>query len=92
MKFRYQCSECGLKYDLDPQLTTCPACRKNQKADEPLRGVLEVRLEGDLPSSGNLIQNMLPYRQNTSRRYLRKRRTLEAREAAYRDGPSQSFL
>ncbi|OQY35484.1 MAG: threonine synthase [Spirochaetaceae bacterium 4572_59] len=60
MKFRYQCSECGAFFDLDPALNTCPDCRKNQKENEPLRGVLEVRLEGDLPSSGNLSYNMLP--------------------------------
>ena len=60
MIFRYQCSECGNRYDLNPRLTTCPSCRQNQKKDEPLRGVLEVRLEGDLPSSGPLSQAMLP--------------------------------
>ena len=60
MNFKYQCSECGAYFDLDPKLTTCPDCRKNQKADEPLRGVLEVRLEGPLPSSGILSLNMLP--------------------------------
>ncbi len=60
MNFKYQCSECGAYFDLDPKLTTCPDCRKNQKADEPLRGVLEVRLTGSLPSSGILSLSMLP--------------------------------
>jgi threonine synthase len=51
MKFKYQCSECGSTYDLDPALTTCPSCQKNQKDNEPLRGVLEVLAEGTLPPS-----------------------------------------
>jgi len=60
MKFRYQCSECGTYYDLDPQLMTCPSCRQNQKPDEPLRGVLEVRLEGSVDPSGFSPAALLP--------------------------------
>ncbi len=60
MEFRYQCSECGSFYDLDPALTTCPLCSRKQKKDEPLRGVLEVRAEGELPEGEDLVQSLLP--------------------------------
>ena len=60
MRFTYCCSECGRVYEMDPGLMTCPDCRENQTAGEPLRGVLEVRLEGEIPSSGDLTQALLP--------------------------------
>ena len=61
MEFKYQCSECGSFYDLNPALTTCPSCSKNQKSNEPLRGVLEVHAEGNLPKdSEEMIQSLLP--------------------------------
>ncbi len=61
MNFRYQCSECGSKYEIVPELTTCPSCSRAQKKEEPLRGVLEVRSEGSLPSSPkDLVMSLLP--------------------------------
>ena len=59
MRFNYLCSECGAEYGITPEMTTCPVCADKQKSDEPLRGVLEVKLEGDLPE-GDLTQAMLP--------------------------------
>ncbi len=59
MQFNYLCSECGAEYPITPDMTTCPACAEKQKPDEPLRGVLEVKLEGELPE-GDLSQTMLP--------------------------------
>lgn len=46
MDFSYVCTECGAEYDILPELTQCPECRKNQSSDEPLRGVLEVKYLG----------------------------------------------
>jgi len=61
MDFRYQCSECGTNYEIDPGLMTCPSCSGKQKKDEPLRGVLEVISRGTLPSSPqDLPQALLP--------------------------------
>jgi len=61
MDFKYQCSECGTKYEIEPDLTTCPSCRDKQKQDEPLRGVLEVISAGTLPPSRqDLTMSLLP--------------------------------
>ncbi len=46
--FHYQCSECGREYKITPELMLCPECSRTQKHDEPLRGILEVALEGHL--------------------------------------------
>ena len=47
MQFNYRCSDCGQPYTIDPQLTVCPICREQQAPDQPLRGVLEVKLCGN---------------------------------------------
>ncbi|MDC7234478.1 MAG: threonine synthase [Spirochaetales bacterium] len=65
MEFSYLCTRCGAGYDLSPELTTCPVCRDEQKQDEPLRGVLEVKISGDLPEEALhdtevLVQSLLP--------------------------------
>ena len=59
MQFSYQCTDCNENYTIDPQLTVCPACRQQQVADEPLRGVLEVELEGKIPPNFDNI-DLLP--------------------------------
>lgn len=46
MEFSYICTECGSGHDIGPDLMVCPACSTQQKADEPVRGILEVKLEG----------------------------------------------
>ena len=51
LSFDYLCSECGQDFDIVPGLMLCPQCSSVKKADEPLRGVLEVRLQGKAPSS-----------------------------------------
>lgn len=48
MRFSYHCPECRRDYQLDPDLMLCPHCSARQEPDQPLRGVLEVRLEGRL--------------------------------------------
>jgi len=50
MKGELVCSECGAVYPLNPETMVCPLCAGSQRSDEPLRGVLEVRLEGSLPA------------------------------------------
>ncbi|MCK4421719.1 pyridoxal-phosphate dependent enzyme [candidate division WOR-3 bacterium] len=47
MKFYYKCSECGKEYDIKPELMLCPYCQSKQEKDKPLRGILEVELEGE---------------------------------------------
>lgn len=46
MEFRFRCSQCGAGYPIAPEATVCQACAKEQRPDEPLRGVLEVELNG----------------------------------------------
>ncbi|MDC7227105.1 MAG: threonine synthase [Spirochaetales bacterium] len=46
MRFYYQCTECGLTFDIKPNVRLCPACRSAGRADRPLRGVLETICEG----------------------------------------------
>jgi len=48
MRFSYHCPECRRDYELAPELMLCPHCSERQEPDQPLRGVLEVRLEGRL--------------------------------------------
>jgi len=59
MKFFYRCSECGQEFEIKPDLMVCPECSKKQKENEPLRGILEVVLEGKRPDKFD-IQNFLP--------------------------------
>lgn len=44
--FFYTCSECGRDYEIHPSRMLCPECAKKQTPDEPLRGILEVVLDG----------------------------------------------
>ncbi len=47
MTFNYICTECGRQFEIGPELMVCPDCSKAQKADEPVRGIFEVQLEGE---------------------------------------------
>lgn len=47
MTFDYACSECGAVHAMGPSLMVCPACEKDKKEGEPLRGILEVRLKAE---------------------------------------------
>jgi len=40
---KYVCSECGKEFEIKPEMMLCPFCSKEQKKDEPLRGILEVK-------------------------------------------------
>ena len=44
--FFYKCSECGREYEIRPDRMVCPDCAGSQSPDEPLRGILEVVLDG----------------------------------------------
>ena len=46
MKCHYICSECGCTYEISRHMMVCAQCSRKQDAAEPLRGVLEVGIEG----------------------------------------------
>ncbi len=48
MEFCYRCSLCSKTFKIEPELTLCPECSKGQQEDQPLRGVLEVELQGSV--------------------------------------------
>ena len=59
MKFSYICTECKKEFEIRPELMVCPDCSVRQKADEPVRGILEVKLEGEADSSFDVF-DLLP--------------------------------
>lgn len=59
MRFSYICTECARTFEISPELMVCPECSKTQRADEPVRGILEVKLEGSI-SSNFKVSELLP--------------------------------
>ncbi len=59
MKFSYICSECGKEYQIDPTLMLCTECSLKQGEKEPLRGILEVKIQGKLKADFD-IHEFLP--------------------------------
>lgn len=59
MRFSYICTECARTLEISPELMVCPECSKTQRADEPVRGILEVKLEGSI-SSNFKVSELLP--------------------------------
>jgi len=59
MNFYYRCSECEQEFEITSDLMVCPDCSQEQKFEEPLRGILEVVLEGRKPAEF-LIPEFLP--------------------------------
>lgn len=59
MRFSYICSECGQEYEITPDLMLCKSCSANQSVNEPLRGILEVKISGELTTDWE-IYNLLP--------------------------------
>lgn len=59
MRFSYICTECARTFEISPELMVCPECSKTQRADEPVRGILEVKLEGSI-SSNFKVPELLP--------------------------------
>ena len=50
MEFSYICSECGRHFPIDPRLMVCPQCSRAQSPNQPVCGVLEVELVGEVPA------------------------------------------
>lgn len=48
MKFNYICSDCHKQFEITPQIMVCPECSKDQKPQEPLRGIIDVSLTGEI--------------------------------------------
>jgi threonine synthase len=54
MQWRYRCPVCGRTYPIEPGRYLCDVCAKEQRTDEPLRGVLECTWEGSEPERGTI--------------------------------------
>lgn len=63
MKFSYICTECGKEYKITPELMVCTVCSSGQKKEEPLKGILEVKLEGTAEPEYNIF-DLLPVEKN----------------------------
>ncbi|MBT6339775.1 MAG: pyridoxal-phosphate dependent enzyme [Desulfobacula sp.] len=59
MEFNYCCSICNKNFNIVPELTLCPDCSKNQEPDQPLLGVLEVKLKGEADETF-AVSDLLP--------------------------------
>ena len=58
---KYVCSECGKEFEITPDLMVCPFCSKEQKDNEPLRGILEVKYT----SQGKFhVEDLIPVEQS----------------------------
>jgi threonine synthase len=55
MNFSYRCSICRRTFALEPQLTLCPDCQREQVADQPLSGVLEVVMAAPPEEPGDIF-------------------------------------
>jgi threonine synthase len=60
MQFSYQCVRCKKEYSISPDLYTCPECLKLQTPDQPLLGVLEVKLKGNWELGKDPFSDLLP--------------------------------
>ncbi|MBU8871421.1 MAG: pyridoxal-phosphate dependent enzyme [Gemmatimonadales bacterium] len=59
MDFKYGCSLCGTEYEILSNLMVCPICSEKQQPDEPVRGILEVKLVGSLAPQFSIF-DLLP--------------------------------
>ncbi len=59
LTFKYQCSECKREYAITPNMMLCPECSRTQNPDEPLRGILEVVIDGHFHQQPK-ISDLLP--------------------------------
>ncbi len=60
LSFKYICTECGLVFDIDGEIMLCPECAKKNQMERPLRGVLEVYIEGHLDRMPDDNRVLLP--------------------------------
>ncbi len=59
LDFSYRCSLCGREYPITPDRLLCDDCSAKQTHDQPLMGVLEVKIEGPAPAEWEPI-DLLP--------------------------------
>jgi threonine synthase len=59
MNFNYICNNCLKEYEISPNLMVCPDCSKTQKKNEPIKGILEVKLSGKIDKNFNTF-DLLP--------------------------------
>ena len=59
MKFNYRCTICNTSYEITPKSTVCPICSKQQQEDQPLTGILEVELQGEVDGNFDIF-DLLP--------------------------------
>jgi len=50
----YRCPVCGSTYEIEPGRYLCDKCAKDQRPNEPLRGILECVWEGEAPVLGSV--------------------------------------
>ncbi len=55
----YRCTQCGKTYEISPDRMVCGDCSAKQVKDEPIRGLLEVEFDNEIPESWN-IYDFLP--------------------------------
>lgn len=49
LEYSYRCSLCGREYPITPDRLLCDDCSAEQTPDQPLMGILEVKIEGRAP-------------------------------------------
>ena len=59
LEFGYRCSQCGREYPITPDRMLCDDCAAVQTPDQPLMGVLEVAIRGELSSTWE-VHDLLP--------------------------------
>ena len=59
MEYNYRCTVCNATYEITPDATVCPGCSRQQQADQPLTGILEVDLHGKVDASFEIC-DLLP--------------------------------
>ena len=58
--FNYICSECGVRFNIEPGRYVCALCSERQTDNQPLCGVLEVELQGTAVGNDRDIGKLLP--------------------------------
>ena len=58
LSFSYACIECGASYPVETGRYLCDSCAAKQTPDQPLRGQLEMRIEGTVPEGWASLRNL----------------------------------
>ncbi len=59
MEFYYQCADCGHQYEISADRMVCSVCAQHQNSEQPLRGILETVLKGNVAKTWQ-IPDLLP--------------------------------